>query len=487
MITKRFIRNTLIYTIAGSLNLASAIILLPFYTDYLSTEVYGALALYMGFSLLVQICVTYSFDASIYFYFHEFKNDKEKLATFISSAFTFILIISLVTGVFMAIFGGLIFKVFFPESKIIFYPYGLIAVVTGVFQAVLKVNTSLLQTQEKASSFLVFNLLTFSLTATLTIVGLHLFPDDLIGPVGSRFLAYTITGVWALVTIFNTYGLRFDFTLLKSTFSFNHPSLIYQIMQWFNSSYDKVLMLTLKLPLSEIGVYDFAFKCLSVVEFILVGFYNSFFPKVLGITALQVKKKSTVEINRYYNGLTAVTIVLVTICIFGFPIVVEWFVKKPGYLAALKWIPFVAVTYLLRSMRFYVAMPYAALKYSKPMPFFYALIVAAKIGFMILLIPKYGVMGVIIATWIGYLVEVVILYLGVRNKFEIHFNALKLIVAPLLVALIILIFEPLFGNRLELLTHLGYVVIAGLVLMWAYRNELKVFDWSPFLKFFKKG
>jgi O-antigen/teichoic acid export membrane protein len=487
LISKKFIRNSIIYTIAGSLNLASAIILLPFYLEYLSTEVYGVVALYMGFSLFVQICVTYSFDASIYFYFHEFKNDKEKLTTFISSAFTFILIISLATGVFLAAFGGLIFEVFFSDSKIIFYPYGLIAVLTGVFQAVLKVNTSLLQTQEKASSFLVFNVLSFSLTALLTIGGLYLFPDDLLGPIGGRFLAYSITGVWALAAIYRAYGFRFDFTLLKSTFSFNHPSLVYQIMQWFNSSYDKVLMLTLHLPLSEIGVYDFAYKCLTVIEFILVGFYNSFFPKVLGITALQVKKKSTIEINRYYNGLTAVTIVLVALSILGFPIVIEWFVKKPGYLAALKWIPFVAVTYLLRSMRFYVAMPYAALKYSKPMPFFYALIVASKIGFMILFIPKYGVMGVIIATWIGYMVEVVVLYLGVRNKFEIEFNALKLIVAPIVLALIIIIFEPLFGNTLELLTHLSYVVIAVLLLAWAFRNELKVFDWNSILKLIKKG
>ena len=486
LITKNFIKNSIIYTIAGSLPLASAILLLPFYLEYLSTEVYGVVALYMGFSLLVQIFVTYSFDASIYFYFHEFKNDKEKLATFVSSAFTFILIISLVTGIIMAIFGGLIFKLVFSESRILFYPYGLIAVVTGVFQAVLKVNSSLLQTQEKASSFLSFNLLSFSLIASLTIGGLYFFPDDLLGPIGGRFLAVTITGLWALVVTYRQFGFRFDFTLLKGTFSFNHPSLIYQIMQWFNSSYDKVLMLTLHLPLSQVGIYDFAAKCLTVVEFILGGFYNTFFPKVLGITALQTKKQSTVEINRYFNGLTAITILLVTLSILGFPIVIEWFVKKPGYLAALQWIPFIAVTYLLRSMRYYVSMPYASLKYSKPLPFFYLLIVAIKIGSMVVLIPKYGVMGLIIATWIGYLVEVVILYFGIKNKFEIRFNALKLIVAPLTMSLIIVIFEPMFGHQFEFLTHLLYVVTAGLLLAWAYRNELKIFDWSSFLKFLKK-
>ncbi|HEV8511831.1 MAG TPA: polysaccharide biosynthesis C-terminal domain-containing protein, partial [Cyclobacteriaceae bacterium] len=289
-----------------------------------------------------------------------------------------------------------------------------------------------------------------------------------------------------LVVVFKQFGFQFDFQFLKSTFSFNHPSLIYQIMQWFNSTYDRVLMLTLNLPLLQIGIYDFASKCLQAIEFVLVGFYNSFFPKVLGITALQVEKKSTVEINRYYNGFTAVAILLVTLCILGFPIVINLFVKKQGYLDALHWIPFIAVTYLLRSMRFYVAMPYAALKYSKPLPFFYAFIVAIKIASMFILIPMYGIMGLIIATWIGYCVEVVILYFGVRKKFEIRFNAFKLIVAPVSMALVIVILEPLMASKFELLTHLSYVIIAVMVLAWAYRNELKIFNWASFFRYSKK-
>jgi O-antigen/teichoic acid export membrane protein len=466
--------------------MASAIILLPFYLEYLSTDVYGELALYLGFSLLVQIIVTYSFDASIYFYFHEYKNDPKKLAAYVSSAFTFLLLVSLLIGAIMASLGGWIFSNFFHESKIVFYPYGLIAVFTGVFQAVLKVNSSLLQTQEKATSFLWFNLLSFSLIAILSITGLSYFPNDLIGPVGGRFLASCISGVWVLIVVYRQFGFQFDFQFLKSTLSFNHPSLIYQIMQWFNGTYDRVLMLTLNLPLSQIGIYDFASKCLMAIEFVLVGFYNSFFPKVLGITALQVEKKSTIEINRYYNGLTALIILLVTMSILGFPIAINWFVKKPGYLEALHWIPFIAVTYLLRSMRFYVAMPYAALKYSKPLPFFYAFIVAIKIGSMLILIPKFGIMGLIVSTWIGYSVEVITLYLGVKSKFEMWFNAFKLIAAPLLMTLVIIVFEPLTAGRLELLTHSFYVLIAGILLVRAYRNELKIFNWNSLIRYSRK-
>jgi O-antigen/teichoic acid export membrane protein len=330
------------------------------------------------------------------------------------------------------------------------------------------------------------NLISFSLIAGLTIVGLYLFPDNLIGPIGGRLLAAVISGGWVLGMIYYQFGFHFNFKLIKSTFGFAHPSLIYQIMQWFNNSYDRVVLSNF-LPLAQVGMYDLAAKCLTAIELTLSGFYNSFFPKVVGIVALQTEKKTSTEINRYFNGLTAVTILLVCFSILLFPPVIRLISLKPGFLSAIEWIPFIAVTYLLRSLRYYLAMPYGTTKYSKPLPFFYVIIAAAKITGMVVLIPRYGIMGLIIATWIGYMVEALILYFGIKNRFEINFNVYKLIIAPLILGVIIIIVEPLFGKKFEVASHLVYLVIGGFVLTVAYRNELKVFDWGSVLKNLKKS
>ena len=147
--------------------MASAIILLPFYSK-LPVSIFGALAIYFSFSLLVQIIVTYSFDSSLYINFHEFKNDPKKLSSFISSAFLFILLISTVTGLILAFIGDWVFAHVFSKEEILFFPFGTLSVATGIFQALLKVNNSLLQTQEKPILFLWANLLSFSLIASLT-------------------------------------------------------------------------------------------------------------------------------------------------------------------------------------------------------------------------------------------------------------------------------------------------------------------------------
>src|SRR4051812_15218530 len=105
--------------------MASAILLLPFYMQDLSTALYGKYAIFLSFSLLIQILVTYSFDSSIYIHYHEYKDDQEKLSTFISSAFILMLIIGLIVVVFFSITGQLIFSLVIPEKNISFFPYGL--------------------------------------------------------------------------------------------------------------------------------------------------------------------------------------------------------------------------------------------------------------------------------------------------------------------------------------------------------------------------
>jgi O-antigen/teichoic acid export membrane protein len=455
--------------------MASQIILLPFYLNYLSPAMLGVFSIYTGFSLLVQIFATYSFDSSIYTFFHDYKNDPRKLNIFLSSSFNFILIVGLVISLILSFVGPWIFDQLFSNGRISFYPYGFVSVFSGIFQAPFKVNSSLLQTQEKSTEFLKSNVILFFLIALFTIVGLILFPNTMIGPVVGRLIAVAMSGFWVLRRIYNQFGFHFDFVLIRKTFGFNHPSLLYQIPQWFNNYYDRILM-TRYLPMSQIGVYDLAVKCLNGLELILIGFNGSFYPKVLGIVVLQKEKQSTQEINRYYNGLSAVAIILVMFGILVLPWVIEllvFFMGKTDYLLVLPIIPLIAVTYLVRSFRLYSAMPYAALKHMKPLPVYYTIVIIVKLGLMALLLQRFGIIGAIYSTWIGYLFEILILYFGIQKKFVFNFNKVKLIIAPSIVGLVIIISELNIRNVNSNLLHAGYSVLAGLVLWWSYRNELK--------------
>lgn len=453
--------------------MASAVILLPFYMQYLPGEVFGALALYLAFSILVQIIVSYSFDSSTYIHYHEYKNDRQKLSEFISSAFVFVLLISVGVGLVLVVLGDLLFDRVYDNPEMSFYPYGLMAVAIGVFQAVFKVYSNILQSSEKPVAFFRSNLLQFVLIVVLTIGGLYFFPGTLIGPVGGRMVAGLGVAGWSLYRVFSEFGFHFNFGLLRSTFGFNNYTFIHQIQQWVINYIDRFVILFF-LPLSTVGFYDFALKCLIVIEFILNGLHNSFYPKVVSTITAQTVKGSTPELNRYYHGMISVIMIIVSLSIFMLPFLFDIFQVKRGYEEAVQYFPYIGVIYILRAIRYYFAIPYGAIKYTKPLPVISFFVAALKIILLVLLIREYEVYGVIAATIFTAVVEIVIMRYVLAGKYQFKYNSLKLVIVPCSLLLMVLVLEPLLAQRYAWQVHLLYVVVTAMVLLWIYRNELKL-------------
>jgi O-antigen/teichoic acid export membrane protein len=225
--------------------------------------------------------------------------------------------------------------------------------------------------------------------------------------------------------------------------------------------------------MQDVGAYDFVWKCLLVVDLVIGGLYNSFYPKVISTIAGQERKGSTPTINRYYHGLTAAIMLLVSGVIFALPLLQHFGLMKPEYEASLRYVPYMGLIYLIRAMRYYFGLPYGALKYTKPLPYIYLLISVVKIGLMLMFIRQHGVMAVIGASLISGVLEVLFLYFNIRSKFSFTFNAFKIIAAPLSLGAIIVVLESTLDANKDIL-HASYCVFSFLILLWLYRNELKL-------------
>ncbi len=456
--------------------MTSAVILLPFYIYYLPTDVYGVLSLYLAFSLFIQILVTYSFDSSAYIHFHDFKNNPEKLSSFISSAFIFMLLIGAAVGLISVVLGDLLFNLILEDPKISFYPFGIMAVVIGIVQALNKVYNSILQSSEKEVLYLYSNLFYFLLVAGLSVAGLSLFPGTLVGPLGGRLLAGIIIAGWTLYRVFREFGFRFNFPILKSTFGFNHFTFVHQVEQWVINYFDRFLLLFF-LPLSTIGVYDFTIKCLIAIDFIMNSLHSSFYPKVVSTITAQETKGSTQELNRYYYGLVSIVMIAVSSSILALPIVLDIFKSDNGYQEAVVYFPYIAITYLLKSIRYYFAIPYGVLKYTKPLPFISFFISVIKIACMLLLVKEYGIYGIVASALVSSVIEIWLLKYILTEKFRFQFNPFKLMVAPVLLLVLVLLMEPFVPQDFKLLLHFFYLIVTGVFLLWVYRNELKLFKY----------
>lgn len=450
----------------------------------LSMANFGALSIYMAFSLLIQLLVNYSFDASLYIHYHEYKSEPEKLASFISSAFVFMLLSGVILLISFTLIGDWVFIKFLDGKELSFHPYGQLALLGGICQAIFKVHSNLLQTREKPETFFWANLFVFSGIAIFTIAGLHYYPQSLIGPLGGRLLALALAAVWVLFRIFKAYKIQFNFRLLTASFSFNFYTFIYQLQQWLINYFDRVLMLYF-IPLTSVGVYDFALKALIAVEFFMNGLHSSFFPKVVKEVMSQSLKTTTTNINRYYHGLIAAVMVVVSISILVVPHLIEWLADhfdKPEYKLSIALVPFIAAWYLIKVVRNYFGFPYSVLKYTKPLPVIYTVTTIIKLAGIIIFIKDFELIGVLLISMFGSAIEVLLLHLQIKRKFNFHFNKFKMLLAPLMLVIILLLGEFLLAAVDQNLRHIGYFIACILILMLVYKNDFKYIKLFQILK-----
>jgi O-antigen/teichoic acid export membrane protein len=117
MISKSFFKSSILFTLGGSLPMVAGIILLPFYTNYLSDVNYTQVLFYISISLLFQILFSFSIESYFGIKYSQLSEDPEKQKKFIGTVSLILLIIGIGLLILSALFGDLETKIL-PHNKI---------------------------------------------------------------------------------------------------------------------------------------------------------------------------------------------------------------------------------------------------------------------------------------------------------------------------------------------------------------------------------
>jgi O-antigen/teichoic acid export membrane protein len=482
MISKGFFKSTFIYTIVGSLPLAASLILLPFYTNALSTADFGLLAIYISFTLLVQILTSFNFDIAVATRYFEFKDDPVALKKFIGTIVAGLCLSGLLFSVIFTLTGEFLFGLFFREGSLHFFPYGLMSVLTAVCNGFFKTYSNLLINQGRTTRFFWSNILNFILTITISLAGLYMFPHSIEGPMWGRLLAGA--GILILVVYFfsREFGLSLDLKLMRLNLAFSYPVVIYTIFVWVLSYIDRYIINNY-MDKSDVGVYDFVVKCTFLIEFLQLGLNNSIYPKIFAAWKDQNLTGSSDEINKYHSAFTAVTILVVPSVSLLLVLAVPLVVLKPDYLTGLKFIPLLCAGYLFRGLFNMYVYPIYFFKKTALLPFLFFIIAVFQVSISILLIKNRGLEGAVYATILIKPIQLILLYMASRRFFTFRFNKIKLIGLPGTFLALMIVIDYFFREQLTFTILLELTIAAGLVYV-VYRNEIrevyrKVFSKRP--------
>lgn len=477
MISKGFIKSSFIYSFIGALPLASSFILLPFYTYYLNPNDFGMLAIYIIFTSLFQIFINFALDNFIPIIHANHGNNYSLQKEYISTAASLLIIVGLAFVAFFALTGNGLFYLlehYLYDDKVQnfdFFPWGFFCVLTAFFNSVFKSYTNLLINQQRPMRFFWCNITNFFLTISISIAGIYLYPNTLIGPMYGRLLSGA--GIFILALYF--FATEYGFTLYKKHFreiwQFCYPMMLYFLLNWVLSSIYPYILLYYA-DATMVGIFDFAVKCTLMLEFFQNGLAAAIGPKIMTIWRDEKVAENTPEVNRYYNGLTLITLLVLPAFLLAIPWLVKLVIFKEIYYLAFMLLPVLCVGFISRTFMMMFSQPALFFKKTRVFPKVFGITALIQVGLSLVMIKYFGILGAAITISVVKFLQVFLFYLESRKIYTFRFSKTKQLWLPLFYVLLLVLPFPWMNDDNRIWFQLLQLVLIVTASYWVFRNEI---------------
>lgn len=488
MLSKKFLKSSIIYTVSSALPLASAFFLLPFYTNWLSVPQFGQLALYISFTALIQILANFGLDTFVGISFFHFSHDYHELKRHIGAVSGYLVTLGILLSLLWLVIGVPLFKLVFGESGMLFYPYGIMSVFTAIFNCFFKTYTNLLINQQRPERFLWFNMANFTMTIAFSLAGLYVYPNTLIGPMWGRLLSGVGIFIIALVAFQKEFGINFSFSKidLKKTYSFAFPVTLFFLLLWGASNIDRYIINAFLQPY-DVAIFDFGVKCTLLIEFLLNGFSSSIAPKIYSIIKEKQLKETTPEINKYFSALSAITILIVPINYVFIPYLIPFIVNRTDYYQSFALLPILSLGFLSRTLYNLYLTPIYYFEKTKRLPYIFLKSTAIQIILTLFAIKYLGIIGAALTFMVSRYIQVYFLKRESQKFFKFKLNNQKMLVLPLAYSGLVLIVEyVIYYFKLPSVIRIGELLLAIVLVFYSYKQELKLLYNLYIQKFLKR-
>ncbi|MES2130775.1 MAG: oligosaccharide flippase family protein [Bacteroidota bacterium] len=483
MISKKFFKSSIVYSVVGALPMLSGFILLPFYTgDILSEKTYGYLTLHLVFSLLFQSVFIFCLESFVGPVIIEAKHDTTLLKRKIGAINYYSLLFAGIGIAALLVAGPFIFKVAFKDAEPMqFYPFMCFTVLTSFFNAYFKLYCNQLIYTEQSLRYLIANVVNFVTTLAISITALYWCGDSIMGPLIGRLVSGIIIFLMSLVYLNNQYGCKSDKAFLKEIRKFCLPLLLFCVLNWIFNNADR-LFIDKMLNTELVGLFDFGIKCTLGIEIIFGGMNNAVYPKIYAL----IKENATPaylkeHLNKYASGYLIVIIMAIVFTLVTVPFAVTIFIKKIFFHKSLAFLAILAVGQVFKVLYYIYIAPLFYYKRTDLVAksFVFATMVQLLITYT--LIYFMGLNGIIIAYIASKPFQILFVYIESNRLIHLPINIIKQIILPIALCSVVFGFQLIVKDNQVLYYN---PMIGGLILVvtaFFYRNEIKPF-YNGFVK-----
>lgn len=479
MISRNFIKSSMIYSVIGALPFVAGIILIPFFTSTLTTDQFGVNALYFSLITLFQVIINYCLDMYIGVRYFDYMNDPAQLKKHIGSVFSIAIFYGLLVIAVILALGPRVYQyVFGPNLSL--YPWGIFTILTAFFNGIIKCYSSLLINQQRPLAYLWINATNFILIVVTTLTLLYLYPYTLNGPVLGRLLPSIFSGIVVLILVNNRYGITLDRSFIKKIVLFTTPLVIYAFLNWGIFNIDRFIIVKVLKNVTYVGIFDISSKLALALELICAGLASAINPRVFIRWKENKSRESDKDVMKYYNGFMAVVLLAIPLLVFSAPILIRLFIHKTVYYEATQYLMILSLGFIPRVHMYMYITPLYYYNKTSYLPRAFLFASAFQLTLTYVLVSLYGLWG---AAWSSFLAKIAVaffVYLECRKVFKFKVNVKKQFYLPLSYIITMMILDQFVTPGNNLIVYGLSILLGSSFVLFAFRKEIRTLSTTIF-------
>ena len=405
-----FLKDSTIYVSATVLSAVISFLTLPIYTRYLSPADYGVVALFIMFGSVLAGLLSLGLNTASYRYYFQFKEDREGFKILNSTNILFILCVYLLSGFFifyladwfsLSLFDGQI------SGKLLRLSF-----ISGCLEYFFAYMTLLLTAQIRPITFSVITVSKILLNTIFSFYFIFVYSYTYLALIYATLFTQLIMVICLLILTRDLLGIRFSLSSLNKSIRFSYPNVPNSIISLIYSSFDKTMLNKYK-GLTSLGYYTFGAKFANLMKMVMDSVGRTWGPFFMQKAHENTGEAKREIINRFFE--LAFIYMLGGLGIICFSEEMIKLLTTKEYYPAMYVIPIYVYFYL-----FGIGGQLATgqIMFGEKMLFLLPsniVSIILNVSLNILLIPKFGAVGAVVATAIAALVaSVFLLYFGLR-------------------------------------------------------------------------
>ena len=445
------------YTLGNLFVRSLGFILLPLYSNLISTSEFGNYALLMSVYTVMSVFFQFGMFGALNKFYIEEKSEEKKFLIF-SSILNTIIIIGVVLTIVLWLISPVISSVVFNTNT--FAGLLTITFIAVLFETIGSYILFLLKTMGFAKKVVTYSAIGALFNLGLNFILVYFLKLSVYGII----LAQVISGLFMVLILLPFIKDKYHFTIekdiIKVIIKFSLPLLFANLFMAGSNVADRFI-LNIYSGREQVGLYSFSYRFAIIMSILVASFSTAWNPHSLNLFYSSDYKSS---FGKILNKLIAVSCLLLLVVSllaqYLFDIhVFNFFLFNPAYKAGIIIIPFVMIGYIFNGISAYYSV-YPSVSNKS-----YHILISEMIAFCInvllniILIPKIGLIGAALATAIGFIFGSAYLFIISHREIIIEYQVRDLLIIIFAALLFLLLGLNLKNFLLDVMLILFYLFI----------------------------